>query len=120
MREPERARIAAQAGEPLEQCGVGGAREQHRQQRVFLRTRGIDLVDVAGGAWVFRVKIGAQNRAAHAGRGFDRQHAFSRHTCPIRDRWLRNAYFTRKRADTAGSANRLVETYIPHRRQYFL
>ena len=57
---PRRARHApARAGshrrasvrEPLEQRGVRRAREQRREQRIFLRARGIDLVDVAAVPW---------------------------------------------------------------------
>ena len=45
MSDAERRRIAAQRGQPLEQCRVRRARQQRRQQRVFLRAGEIDLVD---------------------------------------------------------------------------
>ena len=42
MGKAERARIAAQFGDALEHGGVGRARQQHRQQRVFLGAGEID------------------------------------------------------------------------------
>ena len=48
MRDAERADVAAQTGQPLQQRGVRRARQQGGEQRVFLRARDIDLVDVAG------------------------------------------------------------------------
>src|SRR5262252_7144363 len=47
VRQSERARIAAQCPETLEQRRIGRAYEQHREQRVFLRPRSVDLVNVA-------------------------------------------------------------------------
>src|SRR6266852_1188155 len=120
MRRSDRARIAAQAGEALEQAGIGGAREQSRQQRVFLRARGIDLVDIAAKSRMLAVKVGAQNRATHAGRVFDRDDALGGNARPVRHRRLRNAYFSRERTDSAGSADRFVETSIPHGRFFLL
>ncbi len=119
MRQSERARIAAQRGEARKQRGIRRARQQHRQQRVFLRARGIDLVDIAGRAGVLSVKIGPQNRPAHAGRRLDREHALGGNARPVRNRRLRYADFTGKRADPAGDADRFVQAYIPHRRFFF-
>ena len=44
MRDAERRRVAAQAGETLQQLRVRRAREQRGEQRVFLRARRGDLV----------------------------------------------------------------------------
>ena len=88
MRQTERACVAAQLGKTREQRGIGRAREQHREERIFLRARGIDLVDVAADALVLGVKIGPQDRAAHAGRGLDREHALSGNARPVRNRRL--------------------------------
>src|SRR5262249_40325914 len=58
VRQSERACIAGQCAEALEQPGVGRACEQHREQRVFLRPRCIDLVDIPGRAGLFGVEMG--------------------------------------------------------------
>ena len=47
MGDAERRRIAAQRGQPLQKCRVRRARQQRRQQRVFLRAGKIDLVDAS-------------------------------------------------------------------------
>ncbi len=46
MRDAERARIAAQFGQPRQQVGVRRTRKQGCEQRIFLRPRGIHFVDV--------------------------------------------------------------------------
>ena len=119
MRQSERARIAAQGAEPLEQRGVGRACEQGREQRIFLRARGIDLVDVRG-TMMFGIKVGTKNSTVHSGRRLDRQNPLRGNARPVGHRWLRNAYFARKRAHAAGSAYGFVETRIPHGRFFFL
>jgi hypothetical protein len=43
----ERARVAAQSSEAVEQGSIRCAREQKRQQRVFPPARGIDLVHIS-------------------------------------------------------------------------
>ena len=68
----ERARIAAQGGEALQQQSVRRAREQDRDEPIFQRPRGVHLVDIARRPGVLGVKIGPQRRAAHAGRRLDR------------------------------------------------
>jgi hypothetical protein len=50
MGEPERACIAAQTGKAFEQGLVRRAREQRREQRVFLRACELDIIQVAGRA----------------------------------------------------------------------
>jgi hypothetical protein len=120
MRQSERARIAAQCAETLKQPDIGRACEQHREQRVFLRPRSVDLVNVAGRAGMFSVEVGPQNRSAHAGRSFNRHYAFGRNARPVRHRRLGDANFSRKRADPAGNADRLIKSYVPHRRFSFL
>ena len=107
---------------------MAGAREQHREQRIFLRARGVDLVDtaiadidtVAGKIGRIAVEIGPQNDTAHAGRGFHRQHALGGNARPVRDRRLRDANFSGKRADTAGNADRFVKTAIAHQGFFFI
>ena len=48
MRNPERRRIAAKLGDPVEQRGIGGARQQKGEQCIFLGARGVDLVRLSG------------------------------------------------------------------------
>ena len=48
MRNTERRRIAAKLGDALEQRRIRRTRQQHGEQRVFLRARGIDIVELAG------------------------------------------------------------------------
>ena len=73
MRDPERACVAAEPRKPREQVGVGRAREQRGEERVFLRAREIDLVDLAGRR--LAIEIGPQPHARDAGRCLDGQHA---------------------------------------------
>ena len=89
MRHAERRRIAAQRCKAAQKFRVRRARQQRRQQRVFLRAREIDFID-AGGLIVLAVQIGPQNRASDAGQRFDRQNAFGRNARPIRHRGLGN------------------------------
>jgi hypothetical protein len=51
MRDTQRSRVASQARETLDHYGIGAAREQRREQRIFLRARLIDWVaDIWGGS----------------------------------------------------------------------
>jgi hypothetical protein len=111
MRQSKRARVAAQLREAVEQRRIGGAREQRREQRILLRARRIDLVEVGRG---LAIKIGPQRRAAHAGCSLDRQYALGGYVRPVRNRWLCNANFTGKRANAASHPDRLIESLIPH------
>ncbi len=105
--------VAAQFAELLEQRGVGRARQQRRQQRIFLRARGIDLVDVAGR--VGAEQIGPQDRAVDAGGGFDGEHALRRDAIPIRNRRLRNSDAARELAHAADGADRFLQSGVSHR-----
>ncbi len=103
MRDAERRRIAAQFGDLFEQVCVGRARKQAGEQRIFLRARQIDVVDVG-----FAVQIRAQNRAADAAHGFHRQHALGGYPDPVGDRWLGDSDAARKFRDAADGANRFL------------
>ena len=72
MRHAERGCIAAHACQASEQLLIGAARQQRREQGVFLRARSIDLID-RGLAGLLVEEIGAQHRARHAGCRFDRK-----------------------------------------------
>ena len=84
MLQAERTCIAAQRGETLEQCAVGRACEQHRQQPVFLGTPGVDVIDVAARGLVTPVEVRAQDRPVHAGRGLNRKHPLGGNAGPVR------------------------------------
>ncbi len=114
----DRRSVAAQAAQPVQQPGIRSPRQKHREQRVFLRARGVDLVEVAAEAGMLGVKVGTQHRATDAGHGLDRQHALGRDARPVGYRRLGNANFPGKRADPAGDAYRFVQTLVPHRRAF--
>ena len=82
MGDAQRRRIAAQLGQTAQQLRVRRSRQQRRQQRVFLRAREIDFVDVVGHL-LSAVKIGPQDRARDTGHGFDREHALGGNARPI-------------------------------------
>jgi hypothetical protein len=52
MRHTKRACIASQQSKTSEHSVIGAARKQCRQQRIFLRTRAIDIVDPAHGPFL--------------------------------------------------------------------
>ena len=83
MREPERARVAAQGRQARQQRGIGRAREQRDEQRVFLRARGIDFVDSHRPCRLLGIEIGPQRSRDHPGRGLDRQDALCGNMRPV-------------------------------------
>ncbi len=115
MGDAERRRIAAQRGQPLQKRRIRRPCQQRRQQRVFLRTGKIDVVD-AGRLVILVVKIGPQDRARDAGHRFDREHPLGGNARPIRYRRLGNADAARKLGDATGGANRFLESPIWHGR----
>ena len=98
---------------PLQKGGIRRARQQGREQRVFLRAGEIDFVD-AGGLVVLVVEIGPQDRARDAGRRFDREHPLGWNPRPIRYRRLGNSDSARKLGDAAGGADRFLESSVCH------
>ena len=58
---PKGARVAGQLGDAGKQGLIRGARKQRREQRIFLRPRGIDLVEISGPIGPF--VIGANHRS---------------------------------------------------------
>ena len=82
MGDAQRRRIAAQRGQPLQKRRVRRSRQQCRQQRVFLRTGEIDLVD-ASRFIVVIVKVGPQDRARDTGHRLDREHPLGGNARPI-------------------------------------
>jgi len=66
MRQPQGRRIATQAGQAREQIGIRRACQQHREQRIFLRARGIGFVDVSHCRGGSAEKVGAQQAAIDA------------------------------------------------------
>ena len=116
MRHTERARIAAQRRQSLQEIGVRRSCEQHCQQRIFLRARGIDFINinVAGVARALAVKIGSQQRPVDPGCGLDCDHAFGGYARPIGNGRLRDPKLARQRADTARGADCFIESDIPH------
>ena len=56
----------------MQQIGIGCTCEQHRQQRIFPRARGIDLIDVAGRTGRLGKEIGSKDRAINVRRRLDR------------------------------------------------
>src|SRR5207237_10846774 len=52
MRRPKRAGIATQKSKTSEHSVIGAARQQCRKQRIFLRTRAIDIVERAHGPFL--------------------------------------------------------------------
>ena len=111
MRDAERRRIAAQLGKLFEQLRIGRAREQAGEQRIFLRAREIDVIDVG-----FAVEIGPQNRAADAAHGFHREHALGGYSGPIGDGGLGDADAARKFGDAADGANGFLQSPVRHGR----
>src|SRR6516225_5178257 len=97
---------------------VGSALQEHREQRIFLGTRRLNLVNLARAPGV--IEIGAQHRAVDTGHAFNRYDALGRNPAPIRYGRLRNAEFSRESADAASSTNGLVKTRIAHSRLYVL
>src|SRR5262249_42070028 len=87
MGHAERARVAAQVAEPRQQYRVGCARQQGREQRVFLRARRIDVVDRYG----FAIEVRPQNVPRNAGDGLDRNDALGWNSRPVGDGRLGNA-----------------------------
>ena len=82
VRHAERALIATQAGETLEQGGIGSAYQQCREQRVFLRPRRIDFVDSDAHSCLAE-QIRPQHHAIDAGQAFDRGHTLRRNAGPV-------------------------------------
>ena len=104
---------AAQSRQPRQQIGVRRARQQGRQQRVFLGARDIDFID-GGGRFGDGVKVGAEPIAGDAGHCFNSNHPLRRNANPIRDRRLRNTNFISQRANATSRLDRFAETAIPH------
>ena len=83
MGNTEQARISLEMREATEQTGIGWAREQDRQQRIFPRTCRIDLIEVADHTRALGKEIGSKDRAIDAGRRFHRQNPLRRHPRPV-------------------------------------
>ena len=76
MRQTERRGIAAQLRKARDsKSRIRRARQQRGEQRIFLRARGIDFIDIAGHL-VSAVEIRPQHRAIDAGRRLDGDHPF--------------------------------------------
>jgi hypothetical protein len=78
-----------------------------------MSSRSVDLVQI-GCRIALGVKIGAQRHPAYARDRLNRQNPLGWYMRPIRDRRLRDAYFSGERAYAAGSPDRFVEAWIPH------
>ena len=112
----ERAGVAAQARQTAQELCIRRAREQRRQQRVFLGARGIHLVEGFGLA---AEQIGAQHVPGNAGCGFYGQNALGRDALPVGYGRLRDPDAARKLGDAADCTYRLIEPRVPHL-AYFL
>ena len=114
MREAERRRIAAAvATSRASSVGIRRAREQRGEQRIFLRAREIDLVDVGCTAGS-PIEIGPQTHARDAGRGLDRKHALGGNRVPVRNGRLRNTDAAREFGDAADGLDRFLKSRIAH------
>ena len=71
----ERARVAAQFGETVEQESIRCAREQQRQQRVFPSARSIDLIHTSRHAGMLVAEIGPHTVDASRDIGKQRRRA---------------------------------------------
>jgi hypothetical protein len=88
-------------------------RQQCREQRVFLRPRGIDIVGMARHGHTTE-QIRPQFFARNAGCGFHVDQTLGGHTGPIGNGGLRNTELAGERADPARDADRLLQADIPH------
>ena len=95
-----------------EQRRVGRAREQRREQRIFLRARR-DRRRRRRSAHCVRRRGRAAGLRVDAGRRLDREHALGGNARPVGHRRLRDADLARKLADAAGGADRFVEPGCP-------
>ena len=113
MRDAERACVAAKAREPREQIGVGRAREQRGEERVFLRAREIELVDIRVG--LFAIEIGPQAHARNAGRRLDGEYALGGNFVPVRHGRLRDADTAGELGNPTDRLDRCAQSRITHR-----
>ena len=111
MRNPERARVAPEPCQALHQLGVGRARQQRGDERVFLRPREVDLVHVRR---LLAIEVGAQPHAGDTGRRLDRQHAFRGNLVPVGYGRLRNANPARELGNPADRLYGFTQTRIAH------
>ena len=85
MGEPERGGIGLQRREPAKELGVRRAREQQREERIFLRPRRVDLVNLALGHVAPLKQIGPQQLPPDAGRLLDGDDAIGGNSAPVGD-----------------------------------
>jgi hypothetical protein len=111
MGNPERACVAAEARQALQQLRVGRACEQRRNERVFLCPREIDLVDLGH---LLAIEVGAQPHPRDTGRRLDRQHAFRGNLVPVGYGRLRNANPAGELGNPADRLYGFTQTRIAH------
>ena len=83
MRHADRGRIAAQLRQRLQQGRIGSAGQQGGEQRIFLRARRIDFIDIAARGHAAE-KIGTQDGAGDIGHALDDGDPLGRHAVPVR------------------------------------
>ena len=112
MRDAERARVAAEARKPLQQCARRArARAARRAARIPARAR-----DRSRRPRRLRlaIEVGPQTHARDAGRGLDGEHALGGNLVPVRYGRLRNADAAGEFGNSADRLYGFAQTRIAH------